>query len=130
MARKDCPAFHATCYNCGIRGHLGKVCHKPKVPKQNSSSSSAAQTDQVPSPEPSVFLAQISGTSNEANWKCLHKQRQRQRQRQRAQEAGLPPNSLRKARRASNMREALHKEQQAASKANENSFVRAVRRNN
>ena len=130
MARKDCPAFNTICHNCRIRGHFGKVCRKPKDPQQNNSSSSAAQANQAPSPEPSVFYAQISGTSNKANRKRLHRQRQRQRQRQREQEAGLPPNSLRKARRASNVKEARRQEQQAASKANENSFVRAVRRNN
>ena len=31
IARKDCPAFSLTCRNCGIKGHLEKVCRQASI---------------------------------------------------------------------------------------------------
>ena len=78
MARKDCPAFGTVCRNCGIRGHLQRVCRQPKAPKQPESGSNAARSDPASTEESYIFAAQLSSTSTKSDRKCKHRQQQHQ----------------------------------------------------
>ena len=130
MACKDCPAFGTVCRNCGIRGHLQRVCWQPKAPKQPESGSNATRSDPASTEESYIFAAQLSSTSTKSDRKRKHRQRQRQRQREHAREAGLSQNHPRKARRIKQKEEAKVKEEQAIIRTGENSFIKSIRRAN
>ncbi len=103
MGRKD-HILHFC--NCGIKGHLGKVCHQAKRCQQQPSFSSAAEhppLDPVPLAHPLqsaaspahgtpdnsfVFAMKQALGSQKAASKRLHRQRQPQRQREQAIAAG------------------------------------------
>ena len=45
MRRQDCPAFHLNCLNCGIKGHLAKVCRKPRSGNSSTRALDGSQQD-------------------------------------------------------------------------------------
>ena len=135
MARKDCPAFSLTCRDCGIKGHLEKVCRQPKRSQKQSSSYAAHCLPQpleempitqstVPSPPPAtgpaefwpdvsyIFAIKPNPESQKAPHKRRHRQRQRQRQRKEAEEAGLQPNYAHKTAIHQQKVRAVQKEQE------------------
>ena len=55
------PAFNSTCHNCGIRGHLERVCRQPKAAdKHQESTSKAMQSDPATVTDSYIFWAQLS----------------------------------------------------------------------
>ncbi len=112
----------------GIRGHFERVCRQPKSSKKQESGSNATQSDLDPVSRSYLFAAQFSSGPAKAERQRVH--RQRQRQRERALEAGLSPNSARKARRDKAKEEATHKLYQKLTQDAENSFVRSLRHTN
>ena len=126
MARKDCPAFSSTCHNCGILGHLGKVCRQPKQTSQPGSSARAAQSH-LPSENASyLFAAQTTVATSQSDRKRLHRQQQRRRQGERALEAGISPNCIRKSRRHKQQTADKVREQETANRATESEFARKM----
>eukprot|EP00112_Aurelia_sp_Birch-Aquarium-sp1_P005669 Seg1645.4 transcript_id=Seg1645.4/GoldUCD/mRNA.D3Y31 product="putative serine/threonine-protein kinase" protein_id=Seg1645.4/GoldUCD/D3Y31 len=133
MTRKDCPAFNLTCRNCGIRGHLEKVCRQPKQPKQPKSASNATHCHLASGSDSYIFAAkskQLRKTEKspaKLDRKRRHRQQQRNRQREQAQEAGLGPNSIRKSRRHQRKVATQLYEQQAATRASEQDYLKSIR---
>ena len=149
MAWKDCPAFNLNCRNCGIKGHLEKVCRQARNRQQSSSSNAThcQQPDplmtpatvlaaQCPnnhpesiSPDGSYVFAMTTATgSQKAVQKCRHRQRQRQCQREKAEAKGLGPNAARKIAISLRNAAAERKQQQAIDKQKVNEFVRDVKK--
>ena len=149
MACKDCPAFSLTCRNCGIKGHLEKVCCQPKHIQKQSSSYAIHCLPQpleempitqstVPSPPPAMGPAGIWSDDsyifamkpNPESQKAPRKRCHRQRQREKAEAAGLQPNSACKTAIHQKKVRAVQKEQETMTRQKEHEFIRSVKRNN
>ena len=65
MRRADCPAFNQTCNNCGIKGHLLKVCRKQRSGNNNNNSSSTTRS--LDATQDDVPLALVSGENHVSN---------------------------------------------------------------
>ena len=125
MAQKDCPAFTVNCHNCGIKGHLERVCCKPKQPKPKGSSSKAPQAyPQLPN-EHYLFAAQFS-SSVKAIRRRLHRQQQHKRWREEALAVGLPPNATCKQQQQRIKEMASAHEKQATTQAAKKEFVTSL----
>ena len=44
--KKECPASKITCFNCGLVGHMSRVCKKPKKKKERPSSTANQESEE------------------------------------------------------------------------------------